>query len=71
MHGSARATRQAGTQHATMTTATRNMADAANAIGLTGDIRRAVFEPEAQVLLARIELMTNHYEVRANTASDN
>jgi hypothetical protein len=54
-----------------MTTATRNVADAANAIGLTGDIRWAVFEPEAQVLLARIEPMTNHYEVRANTASDN
>jgi len=31
------------------------------------DYRTPVFEPEAQALLARIEPMAHHYEVRANT----
>jgi heme-degrading monooxygenase HmoA len=31
------------------------------------DYRTAVFEPEAQALLARIEPLANHYEVRVAT----
>jgi hypothetical protein len=31
------------------------------------DYRTPVFDPEAHVLLSRIEPTANHYEIRANT----
>jgi heme-degrading monooxygenase HmoA len=34
------------------------------------DYRTAVFEPEARALLARIETVANHYEVRVDTVRE-
>jgi hypothetical protein len=41
-----------------------------NAVGFAGpDYTIAIFEPEARLLLSRIESTAHHYEVRASTAS--